>query len=320
MHTPHINQDDALGDANDYDDQQGVFSQSRGAATRPAVEPESSGGGVAKILLLVFVSLLVCCVGWVAWKLASRGGGGAEDTLSLPTTESSAMPMSGAPVDEAPIGPSAATQVAIAPQQVPVTPVHASAPAGAQELTSRPDSSAANPLSAAATPVVEANHASGANVPHPVTAPNVQPNDGTTVDTTARAASDGSASERQLSQELEATKRRLSDLERRVGVLQSQAAISPNDARASAATPRRAAPARRAPAPVVASEPRRATPSLASTGITLKAVLEGRAWLQLKSGETVTVAPGDNVAGMGAVRSIDAERGEVRFTNGQVLQ
>jgi len=51
----------------------------------------------------------------------------------------------------------------------------------------------------------------------------------------------------------------------------------------------------------------------------LKAVLEGRAWLQLRSGETVTVAPGDHVAGVTVV-AIDAVQGQVRLSNGTVLR
>ena len=53
---------------------------------------------------------------------------------------------------------------------------------------------------------------------------------------------------------------------------------------------------------------------------TLKAVLEGRAWFQAKNGETITVSPGEEVPGLGIVKSIDIDRGEVRFNNGAVVQ
>lgn len=55
-------------------------------------------------------------------------------------------------------------------------------------------------------------------------------------------------------------------------------------------------------------------------GLTLKAVLEGRAWIQTKSGDSITVAPGDDVSGHGVVKSIDPDRGEVRFSDGTVLR
>ncbi|MDH0342005.1 hypothetical protein [Chromobacterium haemolyticum] len=52
----------------------------------------------------------------------------------------------------------------------------------------------------------------------------------------------------------------------------------------------------------------------------LKAVLDGRAWFQTKGGESITVSPGEEVRGIGTVKSIDAERGQVVFTNGTVVR
>lgn len=52
----------------------------------------------------------------------------------------------------------------------------------------------------------------------------------------------------------------------------------------------------------------------------LKAVLDGRAWLQNDGGDSITVTVGDVVRGMGPVKTIDAERGEVVFANGAVLR
>lgn len=54
--------------------------------------------------------------------------------------------------------------------------------------------------------------------------------------------------------------------------------------------------------------------------ISVKAILEGRAWFQTKHGESITAAVGDSVRGLGVIRSIDAERGEVTFTNGSVMR
>ncbi|KVR89435.1 hypothetical protein WK28_23775 [Burkholderia vietnamiensis] len=52
----------------------------------------------------------------------------------------------------------------------------------------------------------------------------------------------------------------------------------------------------------------------------LKAVTEGRAWVQTKAGETVTVTTGDSVAPGVTVKSINADSGEVRLSNGNVLR
>ncbi|WP_124492386.1 hypothetical protein [Burkholderia stagnalis] len=52
----------------------------------------------------------------------------------------------------------------------------------------------------------------------------------------------------------------------------------------------------------------------------LKAVTEGRAWVQTKAGETVTVTTGDPVAPGVTVKSINADSGEVRLSNGNVLR
>jgi intracellular multiplication protein IcmG len=76
-------------------------------------------------------------------------------------------------------------------------------------------------------------------------------------------------------------------------------------------------------APVVRAEAREektATRQEGGARATLKAVLDGRAWFQTKSGETITVAVGDEVPGLGVVKSIDTDRGEVRFANGVSVQ
>lgn len=58
----------------------------------------------------------------------------------------------------------------------------------------------------------------------------------------------------------------------------------------------------------------------ARSDLHLKAVLDGRAWFQTRGGESITVAPGDEVKGMGTVKTIDAERGQVLFSNGTVVR
>lgn len=58
----------------------------------------------------------------------------------------------------------------------------------------------------------------------------------------------------------------------------------------------------------------------ARSDLHLKAVLDGRAWFQTRGGESITVAPGDEVKGMGTVKTIDAERGQALFSNGTVVR
>lgn len=62
------------------------------------------------------------------------------------------------------------------------------------------------------------------------------------------------------------------------------------------------------------------TKPTARSDLHLKAVLDGRAWFQTKGGESITVAPGDDVKGLGTVKSIDAERGQVTFSSGTVVR
>ncbi|KAG0189369.1 hypothetical protein DFQ28_003495 [Apophysomyces sp. BC1034] len=62
------------------------------------------------------------------------------------------------------------------------------------------------------------------------------------------------------------------------------------------------------------------TKPAARSDLHLKAVLDGRAWFQTKGGESITVAPGDDVKGLGIVKAIDAERGQVTFSSGTVVR
>ncbi len=72
-----------------------------------------------------------------------------------------------------------------------------------------------------------------------------------------------------------------------------------------------------------AKQDRQVSPKVQSTaqpGLQLKAVLEGRAWLQTKGGESITVSPGETVPGLGVAKIIDAEQGQIIFSNGLVLR
>lgn len=73
-------------------------------------------------------------------------------------------------------------------------------------------------------------------------------------------------------------------------------------------------------APAKKDEARESKQPVAKGDLHLKAVLDGRAWFQTKNGESITVSPGEEVRGVGTVKSIDAERGQVVFTNGAVVR
>ncbi len=60
--------------------------------------------------------------------------------------------------------------------------------------------------------------------------------------------------------------------------------------------------------------------SAAQPVLQLKAVLEGRAWLQTKGGESITVAVGETVPGLGVVKAIDVDQAQIIFSNGLVLR
>lgn len=78
-------------------------------------------------------------------------------------------------------------------------------------------------------------------------------------------------------------------------------------------------PTEEKPLPAKKDEARESKP-IARGDLHLKAVLDGRAWFQTKNGESITVSPGEEVRGIGTVKSIDAERGQVVFTNGAVVR
>ncbi|WP_141718697.1 hypothetical protein [Burkholderia cenocepacia] len=98
----------------------------------------------------------------------------------------------------------------------------------------------------------------------------------------------------------------------------------PSETHVARATERRHASTKhREPAKATTATPGDATTQGATGGdssMRLKAVTEGRAWVQTKAGETVTVTMGDTVAPGVTVKSINADSGEVRLSNGNVLR
>lgn len=110
---------------------------------------------------------------------------------------------------------------------------------------------------------------------------------------------------------------RLQELEERYEALSGDyARLSDKFQRASAAAEKRRAEARSAtrstpaPAPVVAKV----------AGVQLKAVVDNSAWVQTESGDSVMVTPGDEIPGVGQVRSVDPETGTVRLADGRVIR
>ncbi|MCZ9824861.1 hypothetical protein [Pseudomonas aeruginosa] len=54
--------------------------------------------------------------------------------------------------------------------------------------------------------------------------------------------------------------------------------------------------------------------------MTLKAVLDGRAWFVTKGGESISVSVGDTIPGVGSVQRIDPDQGQVIMSNGVVYR
>jgi len=310
----NFNHDDALP-AGDYSDDQSVFTTE--AQSNPAAE---TGGkaNMAKYMLIGFVVLIVAFVGWFGYKLMNRGGA-ATDTLSIPVQEQAAVPMTGAP------------GTAVNPYGVPGDTASGQAAASA---------AAAAPVSLTAdqgtlgggesAPVQQSDPAAGAQAGQQMT----QPQPAVEQPPVAVAASQSAATPQAApssdqsaaaATELEALRARVLELEKRVATMTASGRAVATAPRAQPAR-RSASPARPksrdsaagpAPASVAASAKPEPVPA---SGIQLKAVLEGRAWLQLKNGETVSVAPGDTIPGAGTVSAVDVERNEVRLNNGTSLR
>lgn len=75
----------------------------------------------------------------------------------------------------------------------------------------------------------------------------------------------------------------------------------------------RSAPAQRKAAPEPAQPAR-------VTGVVLKAVVDKNAWVQVESGESVMVSPGDRIPGIGVVQSVNPESATVRLSDGRVIK
>ncbi|MFU3086494.1 hypothetical protein ACM7M6_28055 [Pseudomonas aeruginosa] len=54
--------------------------------------------------------------------------------------------------------------------------------------------------------------------------------------------------------------------------------------------------------------------------LSLKAVLDGRAWFVTKGGESISVSVGDTIPGVGSVQRIDPDQGQVIMSNGVVYR
>jgi len=110
---------------------------------------------------------------------------------------------------------------------------------------------------------------------------------------------------------------RLRDLEANYEALSGDyARLNEKFLRASAAAEQRRAEARTSaarqapPKPVASKVP----------GVQLKAVVDNNAWVQTESGDSVMVSPGDEIPGVGQVRSVDPETGTVHLSDGRVIR
>lgn len=82
-----------------------------------------------------------------------------------------------------------------------------------------------------------------------------------------------------------------------------------------------ATPTRKPGKKVADNNPKQEPAEVRPTGdVSLQAVLQDRAWFRVKGGETVTVGVGEEVPGVGVVRSIDVDAGRVTFVNGVVFR
>lgn len=321
-----IDQDNALGANDEFNDQQGVFT----GGARPAVAPaKSGGGGAAKLLIGVFGAGLLGIMGWVGVKLMNRGSAEVENTLAAPIQADAGVPMAQGMADPQ-LGPA---PEAVAPAAAPAVPavgtIDASNPGAVIQAPAMPvgaDLAAGQPApatpaaapTAAPTqpiaPVAAPAQPAPAVAQQPAAAP--QPTPAATAPVAAPVAA-APVDVQKLQDENRALKKEVARLQRLAACGGSSSCESAGRTRPARKSQGRAA-AR--PTRAVAEAPAAApAPAPKMDSLTLKAVLEGRAWVQLKSGETVTVAPGDEVGGV-TVTSIDAERGTVRMSNGAVLR
>ncbi|EOG4615029.1 hypothetical protein ACLD9I_004676 [Pseudomonas aeruginosa] len=59
---------------------------------------------------------------------------------------------------------------------------------------------------------------------------------------------------------------------------------------------------------------------ISPASMSLKAVLDGRAWFVTKGGESISVSVGDTIPGVGSVQRIDPDQGQVIMSNGVVYR
>jgi len=323
----NFNHDDALP-GNDFNDEQSVFTGGGQAPGVPAPAESDGKANLAKYLMIGFVVVIVAFLGWFGYKLMNRGGGAA-DTLSIPVQDQSTLPMTGAPV---PTGnPYDAQAIAQVPNAQVIGPSAPSGPSAAdpkqaeqqQQASPNVPAQSDHPDQVTTTMEVEPTAAAPGTAEPPVaavaTVAVTQPSGQAAPSSTARLESQD---------ELQQLRAKVQELEKRVAALaaaggparSSAQRESRQAARQAAATTPRAKPKDGIASARVAAASGSKAESVAPTGIQLKAVLEGRAWLQLKSGETVSVAPGDAIPGAGTVSAIDVERNEVRLSNGSSLR
>lgn len=310
-----IDQDDALGVGNEeYSDTQSMFGNGRGTGRPTATVAVAEGGSKAKFFMIAFALLMLAALGWVGWKfIGSRGGGEVDGgALLLPAAEPTALPMTGAPVNEVtsvptdgaqPVDPAKGVTPAPSPPQ-PVEQIVGNVPVGV------------------ASQAVPGAVAAGSSATQPVPGPAESPLPSQSSDTGAadQAAKDANT--------IASLREQLSTATARLAVLERDGSnhVSTTTPKTKAvavravAAPKKTVASRPVEAAAVPAERKTSTRVPPPSGVILKAVLEGRAWLQVSSGDTISVAPGDDVAGVGTVSAIDAERAEVRFGNGAVLK
>ena len=297
-----FNQDDVLGNNVERGAFQGGYAD---AAHRESAEvvakPKSAlkfllklGGVILGALALVFAVMLF---------LGSRNSGGDDASFQ----------QASAPAPQPVISPPApntagSAQAPIGPQPTPEVPV-AAGPAASAELGVISDE--ASGISSPPAPPTEPNPATAeansappaaqASMPAPPVAPAI-------AQTAAQTTSESDAAKlERLEDTIEALR---GDVAR---LTQAKNAADRRRAAAARNTPSRSSPPTRKPA----AEP--AAPTRVS-GVVLKAVVDKNAWVQVDSGESVMVAPGDRIPGVGVVQSVNPESATVRLSDGRVIK
>ncbi len=309
-----IDQDDVLGGDSDADDF-GVSSQMDHAETGANTAQKKKPGRVPLV-----VGLLTACVivGFFGWKIVSPHLGGDRGALNpINPTESIAPAVAARvaqfePESEIPprASPIIAQQSADALTAAQLAGPTAPPQPGMQGLQPKPLQTVTDQGQGTTTvrDKQEAVPVPGAVVPSPI-----QP----TSDDVAR-----------VNKRLDALEAAVNSL--KLAFEKTQAAQRQRVARVAAtAAPRPAAQTLAHTSPVTQKASAipetgklQATPEPEKIGgeLQLQAVLQDRAWFKTRLGETITVAPGEEVKGVGVVQQIDVEAGRVVFTNGAVFR